>query len=149
MQTQFNGCLVIVTHDRYFMDKLVDHLFVFEGNGTILDHNGNYTEYRLDAKERERAQNRSDKADKVAEKAGNTEGVVQQLRATDTERKEFKRLEKEIEKLEKRKSEITEQFNNPLKLTPKDIEKLGFELGDVQKQVEIKELRWLELSELV
>jgi hypothetical protein len=54
-----------------------------------------------------------------------------------------------LEKLEKRKTEITEQFNNPLKLTPKDIEKLGFELGDVQKQIDVKELRWLELSEIV
>ena len=152
LQTQFNGCLVIVTHDRYFMDKLVDHLFVFEGNGTILDHNGNYTEYRLDAKERERAQNRADKAgkaEKIAEKAVNTEGVVPTKRATDNERKEFKRLEKEVEKLENRKLEITNQFNNPSKLSSKDIEKLGLELGDVQNQLEIKELRWLELSEMV
>lgn len=147
LQTQFNGCLVIVTHDRYFMDKLVDHLFVFEGNGTILDHNGNYTEYRLDAKERERAQNRVEKAEKVAEKAQNTEGSL--IRATDAERKEFKRLEKELEKLESRKSEITNQFNDPSKLSAKDIEKLGIELGEVQNQLEIKELRWLELSEIV
>jgi ABC transport system ATP-binding/permease protein len=149
LQTQFNGCLVIVTHDRYFMDKLVDHLFVFEGNGTILDHNGNYTEYRLEAKERERAQNRSDKAEKVAEKAAYTEGSSKTSRATDAERKEFKRLEKEIEKLESRKSDITNQFNDPSKLSTKDIEKLGVELGDVQNQLETKELRWLELSEMV
>ena len=147
LQTQFNGCLVIVTHDRYFMDKLVDHLFVFEGNGHILDHNGNYTEYRLDAKERERAQNRLEKAEKTAVKAVNTEGSL--IRATDAERKEFKRLEKELEKLESRKSEITNQFNDPSKLSSKDIEKLGIELGDVQNQLEIKELRWLELSEIV
>ena len=152
LQTQFNGCLVIVTHDRYFMDKLVDHLFIFEGNGTILDHNGNYTEYRLDAKERERAQNRADKAgkaDKIAEKAVNTEGVIQTKRATDNERKEFKRLEKEVEKLENRKTEITNQFNDSSKLSSKEIEKLGLELGEVQNQLEIKELRWLELSEMV
>ena len=150
LQTQFNGCLVIVTHDRYFMDKLVEHLFIFEGNGTIKDYNGNYTEYRLEAKERERAQNRIEKIVKTVNNASNsqiTEGV--KMRATDGERKEFKRLEKEVEKLENRKTVIMEKFNNAATLDPKDIAKLSSDLNDVNNELEIKEMRWLELSERV
>lgn len=142
---QFNGCLIIVTHDRYFMDRLVDHLFIFEGDGIIKDYNGNYTEYRELKKVSEREQKRA-----VTESATASAVVKTDSRkANDAERKEFKRLEKEIEKLEQQKSIITEKFNDTLSLTPKDIEKLSLELSAIQEQLETKEMRWLELSEWV
>ncbi len=152
LQNQFNGCLIIVTHDRYFMDRLVDHLFIFEGEGKIKDYNGNYTEYRELKKIEDREQKKQ--STNGNGQTANTPSVqtasnaLDARKANDTERKEFKRLEKEIEKLEQQKAEITDKFNDS-NISNKDIEKLSLELSGVLKQLEIKEMRWLELSELV
>jgi ABC transport system ATP-binding/permease protein len=140
LQNQFTGCLVVVTHDRYFMDKLVEHLFIFEGDGQIKDYNGNYTEYRELKKIENREQNNKGTPPSVS----NTSVTI-----SEAERKEFKRLEKEIEKLETRKREIENKFNDAANLKPEDITKLSKELQDIQEQLEFKEMRWLELSELV
>ena len=148
LYNQFNGCLIIVTHDRYFMDKLVDHLFIFEGNGHIRDYNGNYTEYRELRKADEREQRKIANATTPAT-SNDTPSVSDARKANDAERKEFKRLERDIEKLEQQKATLTEKFNDVSKLSAKDIEKLSLELSEVQNQLEIKEMRWLELSELV
>ena len=137
---QYNGCLLIVTHDRYFMDKLVEHLFIFEGDGQIKDYNGNYTEYR----ELKKIENRQSKGESKP-----TPSVLGTQKANDAERKEFKRLEKEIEKFEARKVEIEVKFNDAANLKTDDITKLSKELEDIHNQLEIKELRWLELSEMV
>jgi ABC transport system ATP-binding/permease protein len=139
LQNQFTGCLVVVTHDRYFMDKLVEHLFIFEGDGQIKDYNGNYTEYR----ELKKLENRE------LNKASTLSVLSDVKKANDNERKEFKRLEKDIEKLETRKSEIENKFNDAANLKAEDITKLSKELEDIQNQLEMKEMRWLELSELV
>jgi ABC transport system ATP-binding/permease protein len=140
LQNQFTGCLVVVTHDRYFMDKLVEHLFIFEGDGQIRDYNGNYTEYRELKKNENREQNNKGTTPSVS----NTSATL-----SEAERKEFKRLEKEIEKLETRKGDIENKFNDAANLKPEDIAKLSKELQDIQEQLEFKEMRWLELSELV
>ncbi len=140
---QFGGCLIVVTHDRYFMDKMVEHLFIFEGDGHIKDYNGNYTEYRELKKIEVREQAKLGRAAAVAPVVNNTR------KANDNERREFKRLEKEIEKLEARKSEIENAFNDMTTLKTADIPKLSKELEDIQNELEIKELRWLELSELM
>ena len=143
---QFNGCLIIVTHDRYFMDKLVDHLFIFEGNGQIKDYNGNYTEYR----ELKKIEERDNKKGTATIVSAPTPSVSADIRkANDSERKEFKRLEKDIEKLEQQKVVLTEKFNDVSKLSPSDIQKLSLELQGIQEQLDTKEMRWLELSELV
>ena len=143
---QFNGCLIIVTHDRYFMDKLVDHLFIFEGNGQIKDYNGNYTEYR----ELKKIEERENKKGTATIVSAPTPSVSADIRkANDSERKEFKRLEKDIEKLEQQKVVLTEKFNDVSKLSPSDIQKLSLELQGIQEQLDTKEMRWLELSELV
>jgi len=145
----FPGCLVIVSHDRYFMDKLVDHIFVFEGNGKIRDCNGNYTEYRERAKKEEqearREQRNNDSAKKKASPKEKEKSTQPKL--TYEQRKEMGRLEKEIEKLEKRKAELVEGFNQT-DLSSEDIQKLSIELGEVEKTLEEKEMRWLELGEL-
>lgn len=140
----FPGCLIIVSHDRYFMDKLVDHLFVFEGNGKIKDYNGNYTVYRQQQKKRLQEARREQAP--LKEKKGKPK-IEQGLKMSYMERKEFNRLEKEIMKLEERKNRIMEQFNDT-NLAAADIEQLSVELGDINSALEEKEMRWLELSEL-
>jgi ATP-binding cassette subfamily F protein uup len=142
----FPGCLVIVTHDRYFMDKLVDHLFVFTGNGYIKDFNGDYTSYREWIVTFEREQKRTDRTseDKVRPLSENPADARRKL--SYQEKKEMKQLEDDLRKLEQRKTQIFELFNDT-SLPSADIEKLSIELGTIQKSLEGKELRWLELAE--
>lgn len=142
----FPGCLIVVSHDRYFMDKIVDHLFILEGDGIIKDYNGNYTDYRLIEKVRQLEAERAARANRPKE-AKPEKSTDDKPRLTYMERKELGRLEKEIEKLEKKKQEITDQFNNP-DLEPSAIEKLSIELGEVGRKLEEKEERWMELAEL-
>ncbi|MCK6695207.1 MAG: ABC-F family ATP-binding cassette domain-containing protein, partial [Thermoanaerobaculia bacterium] len=136
----FPGCVVIVTHDRYFMDRLVDHLFVFEGNGAIKDYNGTYAEYR--------AMKRTEKA--VGFPAGPLKAAIPTPAAalSNTERNEMKRLEKDIARLESRKAEILGRFN-AADLGASEAEKLSIELGQLQNDLDEKEMRWLELADLV
>lgn len=140
---EFPGCVVIVTHDRYFMDRLVDHLFVFEGHGKIKDFNGTYVEYRM----QKRAAEQQSRAEQKAEsKPESPQTVTLTAGLTNTERNEMKRLEKDIARLEGRKSEIMARFN-ALDLDAGEATKLSTELGDLQNQLDEKEMRWLELAE--
>ncbi len=142
----FPGCIVIVSHDRYFMDKLVDHIFVFEGDGKIKDYNGNYTEYRQNKKIQQREERKQIKATtptKEKEIAANPDAP---RKLNYMERKEFNKLEKEIDKLEAQKATIIEKFNDTT-LEAAEIEKLSIELGELNNTIEEKEMRWLELSE--
>ncbi len=145
----FPGCLMIVSHDRYFMDKIVDHLFIFEGDGKIRDYNGNYTVYREMTKERELMERRQDrdlrKKEEKAAAALQAKAPVQGM--SYEQRKEFKRLEKTIEKLEEQKQTLIGRFNDT-GLSPQDIEKLSIELGELNQALEEKEMRWMELAEL-
>lgn len=143
---EFPGCVLIVTHDRYFMDKLVDHLFIFEGNGKLRDFNGNYTDYR-ELKEAEEEERRRLERETQAKQTPKNQPKQETSALTFEQRKELKRLEKEIEKLEQRKLEISEQFNDP-SLSGAQIQKLSIEIGEVNEQLEEKELRWMELAEL-
>lgn len=141
---EFPGCVVIVTHDRYFMDKIVDHLFVFEGGGKVRDFNGDYSEYRVLQKElnqekrrQERAEQENRKIEREAEKPG----------LSYEQRKELNRLEKSISKLEAKKEQLHEQFNDPDSLTPEKIKALSIELEQVKEQIEEKEMQWMELAD--
>ncbi|HFB99581.1 MAG TPA: ABC transporter ATP-binding protein, partial [Phaeodactylibacter sp.] len=140
----FPGCVLVVTHDRFFMDKIIDHLFIFEGNGKIRDYNGRYSEYRILQKQEEEEarkleRERQKKIVKVVAKPKPDAPKISY-----EERKEINRLEKQISKLEERKKEITEKFNNP-NLTAEEIEKLSIELGEVNDGIDEKEMRWMEL----
>lgn len=138
----FPGCLLVVTHDRYFMDKLVDHLFVFEGEGKIRDFLGTHVEYRL-LKRQEELQRRQAAADRPSAKA---ETTVAKPGLTSTERNEMKKLEREMAQAEQRKKEIEERFQ-AADITPSEISTLSSELGVIQSTLDEKEMRWLELSE--
>ncbi len=145
---EYPGCIMIVTHDRYFMDKVVEHLFVFEGNGVVRDFNGTYNEYRTLQKEEERERKRieSTKEKKPTDKVKHQYQQELTPGLDYEQRKEFKRLEKQIEKLEEKKIALTDKFND-VSLTPEDIEKYSNELGALQEELELKELRWMELAE--
>jgi len=146
---EFEGCIIIVSHDRYFMDKVVEHLFIFEGDGKIKDYNSNYSDYRAAKKKEinERKQAERDSAPKATtEKTTSTTSTDEVRRLTYMERKELGRLEKEIAKLEKKKAEIVEKFNDTT-ISGEEISELSIELGEIGTQIEEKEMRWLELSE--
>lgn len=143
----FGGCLLVVSHDRYFMDRIVDHIFAFEGDGYIKDFPGNYTEYRLWKDE-----NTESKTKPVAKKAELPEPEPAAVQKTEKrklsfkEQKEFETLEKDIEKLENLKAELTLKLSEGA-LPHTEINALGIELKKITEELEEKEFRWLELSE--
>ncbi len=137
----FPGCLMIVSHDRYFLDKLTNHLFVFEGEGKIKDWNGNYKEYRAWKKDQPTEKPTVEKVVKKVDKPRDN-----QPKMTYEQRKEFSKLEKQIEKLEKEKAELSEEFNNP-ELTAERIKELSVRLSEINDLIEEKEMRWMELAE--
>jgi ATP-binding cassette subfamily F protein uup len=136
----FPGCLVVVTHDRYFMDRLVDHLFVFEGEGKIKDFNGTYAEYRAIRRAEQVANSQAQKTQTTQVSAPASNGL------SNTERNEMKKLDKEMAALESRKKEILEKFNQS-DLGADEAGKLSAELGKLQEDLDTKEMRWLELAE--
>ncbi len=140
---EFEGCLVIVTHDRYFMDKLTDHLFVFQGNGEVRDFPGNYSEYKITVQAEEDLVKRKEKSLVKPKQASSPQ---EKTRLTYGERLEMEQLELEIRKLEQRKNEILRLFEDA-NLEVEEIEKLSTELEHNNKNLESKEMRWLVLSE--
>lgn len=145
--TDFPGCVIIVSHDRYFMDKLVDHLFVFEGNGTIRDFPGNYTQYRLWQKEEE--QKEKQVQEKQPKKFVETQGeLTQKKKASFKEKREFEMLEKEIAELEAERSQLEDQLSDP-DVAYETLHLASKRIGEISILLEEKEMRWLELSEIV
>lgn len=144
----FPGCVVVVTHDRYFMDKIVDHLFVFEGEGIVKDFNGDYSEYRVMAKERDLEKRRLEReAEQKSQQHVEAPTKSKAVKLNYEQKKEFKRLEKDMAKLEERKAKISEQFNDP-NLSSDKIQELSIEIGQINDMIEEKEMRWFELAEI-
>jgi ATP-binding cassette subfamily F protein uup len=142
---EFPGVLVVVSHDRYFMDKIIDHLFVFEGDGKTRDFPGSYSDYR-EYKKLEQQEKSKEKAIAVKEEKVKTERVSnRKAKLSFKEQKEFNNLEKEIAKLESKKSEIHSSFESG-NLDADKIQKLSVELSEIDKSIEEKEERWMELS---
>ncbi len=141
----FKGCLIVVSHDRYFMDKMVDHLFVFESEGEIVDVIGNYTTYRK--KQKLKVKN-TKSAPPIIEKKTNDEieqsGVKTKL--SFKEKAEFEVLEKDIEQLERAKIRYTNLLSNG-DLDGNKLFETGNKLAEVVEAIELKTNRWLELSE--
>ena len=137
----FSGCLLIVSHDRFFMDKMTDHLFVFEGEGKVKDINGNYSAYRL-SKKKERADQRN-----IQEKQNKSKPIKTKTKLSYKEKVEFEKITNELEQLEAKKTELTEEMNSGLSDSNRIVE-LSLELANIAKDIDDKENRWLELSEL-
>jgi ATP-binding cassette subfamily F protein uup len=149
--SEFPGCLVIVSHDRYFMDRLVDHLFVFEGDGMIRDFPGNYSQYRTWQKEQEKLQDLPQlpvKKDQPGENSVQQTAVTNKRQPSFKEKREFETLTKEIAHLAKEKENITQKLNKGS--TPfEELQQLSHRIGEVTQLLDEKELRWLELSEVM
>ncbi|MCL3780734.1 ABC transporter ATP-binding protein [Prolixibacteraceae bacterium JC049] len=142
---QFPGCVIIVSHDRYFMDKIVDHLFVFEGNGQIKDYPGNYSQYRSYLKEKlsaEKAALQEVKAEKTKAPAPkkNTNKLSYK------EKRELEQLTADIEALETEKAEL-EALMNSAELNHEELLEKSNRYAEVKDELDEKEFRWLELSE--
>jgi ATP-binding cassette subfamily F protein uup len=143
--SEYPGCLLIVSHDRYFMDRLVDHLFVFEGNGFIRDFPGNYSQYRIWLKEKEEEEKAETKAPKEEIKAP-AAAAPEKRKLSYKEKREFEQLQQDIANLEKEKQTITEQMNNG-SLPFDQLQQLSVRISEITTLLDEKELRWLELSE--
>ena len=137
--TTFQGCVVLVSHDRYFMDKLVDHLFVFGQDNKIIDYPGNYTQYRayLELEEQNLREAKNNPVEVVAKPAA----IVSY-----EDKKEIQKVEREIKKLEEEKASITEKFND-MTMSVEGIQKHSTRLKEVESQIEEKEMKWMELVE--
>ncbi|MBX3256837.1 MAG: ABC-F family ATP-binding cassette domain-containing protein [Chitinophagaceae bacterium] len=148
--SDYQGCLIIVSHDRYFMDKLTDHLFVFEGKGNIRDFPGNYTQYRIWKKEQEEKKETESEKTKasVARPSAEVSQTIEKRKPSFKEKREFELLQKEISDLEKEKQEIHLLLEDST-LPYDQLQKLSSRIGDVSSMLDEKELRWLELSELM
>ena len=149
--SDFGGCILIVSHDRYFMDRLVDHLFVFEGEGTVTDFPGNYTQYRIEEKNTEIGKAAVDTKPIAQTSTTN----IQQTTNTDTkrkvsykERREFELLEKEISDLETEKQQLESQLGDS-NASYELITTWSNRVGSITNEISEKELRWLELSEMM
>lgn len=142
---EFAGCVVIVSHDRFFMDRLIDHLLVFEGSGNIKDFPGNYTQYQL-FKKAEEKQIQEEENLKSVQQSKSTQ-TQNKKKLTYNEKREFENLEKEIAQLEKEKTEIVQKMSNP-DINFDEISTLSNRITEVTQLIELKEMRWLELSEL-
>jgi len=142
--SEFQGCLLIVSHDRYFMDRLVDHLFVFDGDGVVRDFPGNYSQYRLDKKEEEQ----KEAAPKTPEPKQDKSAVKpeEKKRLSYKEKREFETLEKEIAALGKEKETVNEKLNSG-SVPFDELQQLSMRIGEITALLDEKELRWLELSE--
>jgi ATP-binding cassette subfamily F protein uup len=143
---EFQGCLIIVTHDRYFMDKLVDHLFVFEGDGKIKDFLGNYNDYRFKNEAIETAQKSISKKDKPKVKTEVKAPEKQKNKFSYKEKLEFEQLEKDLETLEVKKVELTNQLNS-VGTDHDELMKVTKTLGDISFELDTKTDRWIVLSE--
>ena len=135
----FPGCLIVVSHDRYFMDKVVDHLFVFRGNGKVEDFPGNYTDFRVyeDSKPR--------KGIPILKKSDPRDKKTISVKLSYNEKKEYDSIENDIEALETLKKDIESSFASD-RLNGQEINELAIKLQEIKIAIELKEERWFELS---
>jgi len=144
----FPGCLIVVSHDRYFMDKIVDHLFVFRGDGVIENFPGNYSDYRAyeDSKVIEEREEKTKSKEK--KETQNTKPDSSKSKLSYLEQKEFKSLERDIQKLEVKKVTVQGKFADGA-LSGEEIDQLSIDLQEITDTIDTKTERWFELSAMV
>jgi len=140
----FGGCLVVISHDRFFMDKIVDHVFVFEGDGKITDFPGNYTQYRNYQEENELNEKSDSKISKQSPAPKSRKEESNKL--TYKEKRELEQLESEIHSLEQQKK-VLESLLNSGDLDHTALFEKSTEISGINALLEEKELRWLNLSD--
>jgi len=136
----FPGCLIVVSHDRYFMDKIVDHLFVFRGKGVIEDFPGNYSDYRV---YEESAPKETTSSEKESKPKNDWKTSNEEKKLTYNEQKEYKKLERDISKLEKEKEKLQQEFLK--ELTEEEIKNKSIDLQKLEDSIEEKTERWFDL----
>jgi ATP-binding cassette subfamily F protein uup len=142
----YKGCLLVVSHDRYFMNKLVDHLFVFEGNGQVADFNGSYSEWREKKEDQEKQDAKKLRSDKSIAKE--EEKKVEKKKLSFKEKFELGQLEREIVSLEAEKKELNEKLNSGIG-THDEFLQWSRRFEEVINILDEKSFRWLELSEML
>ena len=157
---EFSGTLIIVSHDRHFLDRLADHLFVFCGDGVIKDFIGSYSEYREFIKEYEAQQRQASRISEKAATSGKSQNDVKnstenihtsqeqkpaKKKLTYKEQKELEQLEKDMESLSKEKAELETKLSDGT-LNFEELQKASARIGEIISESEEKEMRWLELS---
>ena len=145
---EFGGSLIIVSHDRHFLDKLVDHLFVFCGNGVVKDFVGSYSEYREYIKEYEAEQRAKERAaEKAIREPQKQDKPAQKKKLTYKEQREFEQIEKDLEALAAEKAKLEEALSSGT-LPFDKLQETSERIGQIIEETDEKEMRWLELSEL-
>ena len=146
----FKGCVIVVSHDRYFMDKVVDHLLVFKGNADIQDFPGNYTQYRewkeIQSQNAKAEESAKQKLNPPTEKVARSSGVEQKKKLSFNERREFEALEAEISSLETEKSSLETALSSG-SLSNDDLMAKSQRIAELLDEIDEKTMRWLELSE--
>ena len=143
--TKFNGCIIIISHDRFFMDRTVDHIFVFEGNGVIKDFPGNYSDYRYWKTEHDKQIAEQQRIENRRNEPATRQQNRNENRMTFKERKEFESLTAELEELNSEKANLEELFNSGAVID--DMATKAKRYNDLKEIIDEKEFRWLELSE--
>ena len=151
----FKGCVIVVSHDRYFMDKVVDHLMVFKGNAELKDFPGNYTDYRewnelmeeQEKEEKKKQDSRAKTTDNRQQTTVSSQQSTEKRKLSFKEKQEFEALEKEIPQLETEKAEIESQLASGA-LTSDEIIKASQRHAELNDLIDEKSMRWLELSEI-
>ena len=141
----YKGCLIIVSHDRSFMDHIVDHLLVFEGNGKIRDYHSNYTVYRMQKAQQQREASQQQRQEKPKYERSKSD----KRKATYKEQKEYEALTAEIETLTNEKADLEAKLSGGTLPDPAEITKASTRIGEVINLLDEKELRWLELDEII
>jgi ABC transport system ATP-binding/permease protein len=151
----FKGCVIVVSHDRYFMDKVVDHLMVFKGDAELKDFPGNYTDFRewnelqeeIERDEKKKLDLKNKSQEPRAKSQDTKTSVTEKRKLSFKEKQEFEALEKDIPKLENEKADIENQLASGT-LTSDDIIKASQRHAELNDLIDEKTMRWLELSEI-
>lgn len=146
----FAGSVIIVSHDRFFLDKIADHLFVFEGEGVVKDFVGSYSDYREYIKEKEKqkraAERESAQKDVKKKTQDNSNVVPKKKKLSYKEQRELEQLEKDLEALEMEKRELEQKLSGG-EISAKELSEASVRIGEVMNLLDEKELRWLELND--
>ena len=142
----YKGCLLVVSHDRFFLDETVDQLFVFEGDGKVKGFMGNYSQYHEYLENKTKEEKREIAAQKQETRSERPAATERKKKRTYKEQQEYEQLAKDIEALENEKKELTAKLEQQLDY--KEIEKIGNRISEISDLIDEKELRWLELDEI-
>ena len=142
----YKGCLIVVSHDRYFLDQTVDQLFVFEGDGAVKGFMGNYSQYHDWLAEKNKEQHKIQVAERVDTRENRPKASERSKKRSFKEQKEYEQLAIDIENLEKEKKELTSQLENQTDY--QEIDRIGKRLTEIKDLLDEKEMRWLELDEI-